>query len=314
MLIKLYRRIEAFWLDSEANTQLVIFHRGYCLLIAWQILLVLLPSVSLLLSDRAPLRITPHLAEIHKWNLFAYLPGVIWIRVGLCAIVLSLALSLKRAWYRPMMLLSWCLLISVHDLSPAVFFSNDKALRYFGLCLIFAPIGPSSDHEEFWNSSSHASIVLRLIQVEYAMIWTGAWFFKIWSPKWRSGEALWFVLQSESRVSSFSRALIAHIYSAIQSNSLAANQIEIPLIEWISRGATWGVLLAEFFLSWGLFLKPTRRYALIIGFALHVLILLFMNVDIFQAMMLLGLLTFINWRRINPSASLAGATPTTTRA
>jgi hypothetical protein len=134
---------------------------------------------------------------------------------------------------------------------------------------------------------------IRLIQIEMTAIYASTALCKIQGASWWNGTAVWFV----SRLSDgYGRALPSSFF-------------DIP---WTSEIATWGTLFIEFLLPIALWIRPIRNYAILAGLALHLGIELSMNLFLFQWIMMLGLLSFIDFERF-PFKRFLSQTPDSSR-
>ncbi|MFN9715619.1 MAG: hypothetical protein ACK57G_17690, partial [Planctomycetota bacterium] len=115
---------------------------------------------------------------------------------------------------------------------------------------------------------------------------------KMQGNTWWNGSAVWIVSKMQDN---YGRLIPGEFF-------------DLP---WISPAATWGTLLVEFALPVALWVRPIRNYAVLAGIALHLGIEVSMNLFLFQWVMMLGLLAFIDLdrfpfrRRVRVQSNLA---------
>jgi hypothetical protein len=108
-----------------------------------------------------------------------------------------------------------------------------------------------------------------------AVIYLSTVWCKLQGETWREGSAVFYVIHSSDYMQS--RALL----------------------EWLSqfpigmRLATWGTLVVETLIPLGVWFRPLRKWALLLGFAFHLGIEWSMHLFLFQWVMLLGLMSFV---------------------
>ena len=134
---------------------------------------------------------------------------------------------------------------------------------------------------------------LRLLQIQMSVIYLSSAIEKSMGSEWTSGTALYYVSRLDD---SFGRLPVpGFLFETL----------------WITKLLTWSVLALEWGLPVFLWIKKTRRAALVVAIVFHLSIEYSMNLFLFHWLMILGLLSFAEfdelrwppWRR--PAAAPA---------
>ena len=161
----------------------------------------------------------------------------------------------------------------------------DGALRGFLFCLLWADSGTVWSLDAWRRRHDAATVVaptgiapLRLLRFQLAIIYLSAGLYKIDSPIWRNGSAVYYVLNSNvhQRVPYF----IA------------------PEYEVISTVLTYTTLLWELGFAFMILFRPTRVLALLLGVGIHLGMYSFMEVGPFHLVMLSSYIAFLNPHRV----------------
>jgi Vitamin K-dependent gamma-carboxylase len=128
---------------------------------------------------------------------------------------------------------------------------------------------------------------LRLFQIQMSVIYLSSAIEKSKGSEWTSGTALYYVSRLDD----------------------AFGKLPVPAFAfetlWITKLLTWSVLALEWGLPVLLWLRPTRRVAIVVAIVFHLSIEYSMNLFLFHWLMILGLLSFAEfdelrwppWRR-----------------
>lgn len=229
------------------------------------------------------------------WSLLYLFPSTIAaVQYGLIVLWLHATLLLLGWWSRIQAAAIFVWLVSFQNRNPMIIDGEDTVMRLFAFMMIWLPLDPywsirRSREVASRSSPDFASAwALRLIQIEMTAIYASTVICKMYGETWQNGTAVWHV----SRMTDyFGRWVPSTLFD----------------IHWVSSAATWGTLLIEAFLPIGLWLRPTRKYAILAGAALHLGIEFSMNLFLFQWIMLLGLVAFVvpsewtlRWRPKHP--------------
>jgi hypothetical protein len=263
MFPRTLKKLKSFWFDGPSEPAVTILRRLWLFILLKELVLVWWPGFGLMFEPGAPYRDSEYFGGTAWWNALAGL-SVSGLRGAFVILVVAILLSARMRWFRPAGFVVLYLFICFQNLSPHIFYSQHKILCLIGLSLM-------------WGGRPS----LRLIQLLFSQIYLYAFLAKVVEPEWRAGDAVFYISQMEMSMTDLSRYLLSHL--------------EIPL--WVFRALTWFTLAVEGFAWWALWLRPTRKLALVLAAVLHTGLFLFMTVLTFQETMILGLCSFINWRR-----------------
>jgi hypothetical protein len=115
---------------------------------------------------------------------------------------------------------------------------------------------------------------LRLIRFQIALVYLTSAFWKIYSPLWRDGSAVHYVLNSN----------VYHRFPEFLA----------PNLEWLATVATYSTLFWEGTFPFMLLFAPTRRLALCAGVLIHLGMFSLMEVGPFHFVMLSGYVAFLD--------------------
>jgi hypothetical protein len=169
-------------------------------------------------------------------------------------------------------------LTSIHHRHPEVTHGGDSLMRMMSFLLIFSPAGDawSLDAVLAGASAPPASSpwVLRLLQLQISFVYFQSFVAKLEGETWRKGTAVYWV----ATVSDYRRRPVPAAMRTL----------------WWSRLATWATLALEFALGPLVWIREFR-YPLVAAAAIfHVVLEVLMNLQLFGAIMLTGLTTFIS--------------------
>lgn len=171
-------------------------------------------------------------------------------------------------------------LISLYNHNPYIFHGGDHMVMLICIFLTFSAAGEiySLDRwllEKKWNSKFPKPCSpwgQRMVQLQLAIVYFGAFWFKIGESNWLDGTAVYYCTR----------------FPDLMHNSL-------PLLDqmWFCRICTWGTLALEFAGFTLIWFKPLRYYVLAGLFLMHAGIDYVFNLPIFQWLFLCTLITFI---------------------
>ena len=168
----------------------------------------------------------------------------------------------------------------------------DAALRAFLFCLMWADCG-SVWSVDAWlarkrrgsqeSPSTYPIAPLRLLRFQVALIYLNAGLWKFLNPYWRDGSAVHYVLETN----------LYHRFPGL-----------LPVtLDWLIPFVTYGTLFWELGFAFFVLFRPTRRIAIALGIALHVGMLLTIEIGPFHWMMLASYLAFLDPRQVFLAAS-----------
>lgn len=221
-----------------------------------------------------------------SWSLWFWLaPNSLTVRLALGfmighAILMLLGIASR---FQAAAIFFW--LVSFQNRNPFINDGEDAVFRLMAFLLVWLPLDcglscwrRSNDQSSAENHGHASAWGLRLIQIEMTAIYASTALCKAQGETWWNGTALWYVAKMEDN---YGRLIPAEFF-------------DLP---WCSPLATWGTLLIEFSLPFALWIRPIRNYAVLAGVALHLGIEVSMNLFLFQWIMILGLLAFVDFDR-----------------
>ncbi len=161
----------------------------------------------------------------------------------------------------------------------------DGALRGFLFCLLWADSGTVWSLDAWRRRGQPAGAIaptsvapLRLLRFQLAIIYLSAGLYKIDSPIWRNGSAVYYVLNSNVH------QRVPYFIS--------------PDYEMLSTVLTYATLLWELGFAFMILFRPTRVLALLLGVGIHLGMYSFMEVGPFHLVMLSAYIAFLNPQRV----------------
>lgn len=233
-------------------------------------------------AETAGLLMEPPLESIFQW-----IPTTPWvIHVCLAILMLQSVCLLLGVYSRFQAVCIFVWLVSFQSRNPLILDGEDTVFRVFAFCLVFMPTDYAWSLGRRWQGSSLTSIDavsqawgLRLMQLQMVLIYLSAAWSKFLGETWRDGSAMFYVYQMDDL---FGRGPLPL--------SLLEN-------EFMVRAATWSVLFVELVLPIALCFRRTRPIAICVGIVLHLSMEYAMNLFLFQWVMIVGLLSFVDLRR-----------------
>ncbi|MEM9656742.1 MAG: HTTM domain-containing protein [Planctomycetota bacterium] len=265
---------------------------GYALLLTVNTL-VWLRDAELWFSGAGILRVetAEGLSGPQRWSLLFLLPGSPQV-VKICLILLLLhgLFMLLGLWSRVQAACIFVWLVSFQNRNPLICDGEDAVFRVLAFLMVFLPLdyawslsGRSRDAAPL-ERANHQAWGLRLVQIEMTAIYLSSALSKLHGLSWRDGSALYYVSRMDD-------------YFGRPGTPLS--WFDSP---WFVTVATWAVLAIELVVPIALWFRPTRRYAIVVGAALHLAIELSMNLFLFQWLMIVGLTAFVKpeeWRGLS---------------
>lgn len=197
--------------------------------------------------------------------------------------LLSLLALFLGIWPNLAALLAYILHVSFIHRNLPQSYGFDFISTFFFFYLIAADTRASSRPNN-WRSGL-SSVAMRLIQIQFAVIYFYAGLDKVRGPSWWSGEALWTVL--------------ANWQLARGDFSVLA---QFPLVIVF---LTYSTLLWEIYFPVLVWIKPLRHWVLLFGVLLHLGIALGLGLGFFGFLMIVGYLVFLEDSTIQRGNSFA---------
>ncbi len=219
----------------------------------------------------------------HIWRI-DLIPGVTDTRVTAAVYVLTLLacfLTMIGLWTRIASVAMFVLVTTLHFRNPQILHSGDTLLRQFTFLVAIAPSGASCSVDRLialWKGKAPREprpVSLwpqRLMQYQVALLYFTTVLHKIGGSHWRDGTAFYFMGQ-------------LHEFDRFPAPEFVHHQPFVAL-------ATYGTLIIELALATIVFNRKLRKYAIVGGIVLHVLIEYMANIPLFEWVMMSTYLSF----------------------
>lgn len=315
LIEKTGQAFDRFWFESGTLRTCVLLRICYALLLlvyatAW------LVDGTRWFSDEGVMSAgtARELLEGPQWSLFFWVPATPeLVHLCLCILMFNATCLLFGFFSRFQAICIFFWLVTFQHRNPIICDGEDTVFRVFAFFLIFLPLdaalstsrvlirrSPLAHVRWFrpWTAIpsglgiSDRAWALRLIQIQMALIYFSAAWCKALGDTWRDGTAIYYVFQMGDL---FGRGWLPE--AIMRSESLI-------------RYSTWAVVIVEAALPVLLFIRPTRKAAVVLGILLHLTMEYSMHLFLFQWIMIVGLLSFVDprWPRFR-SAAIIGRQP-----
>ena len=231
-------------------------------------------------------------------TLFRWLPQtdvVLWSAYGLLLLhLIGLIAGVAPRW-NALGVFVW--FTSFQHRNLLIFDAEDYLFRILAFLLLLMPSGHALSVARFlpgkWKrlpcpQQRFPVWPLRLAQIQITLVYLSSAWEKLRGDEWLDGLAIYYVTRLDDL---FGRFPLPSIFF----ESL-----------FVMKLTTWTVLAIECFLPIGLWLKETRRIALVLGISLHLVIDYSMNLFLFHWLMIAGLLLFSKGNAWRAGTSLVG--------
>lgn len=237
---------------------------------------------------------TAQLINGHRqWSLLFLLPSTAGVVHGcLTVMFVQCLLMLIGCWSRFQVACIFVWLVSFQHRNQLICDGEDTLFRLMSFLLIFLPLDARWSLLRWIFKKPGVPITtakswgLRLIQIQMSVIYASAGFNKLLGVTWRDGTALYYV----SRMTDH--------FGRLPLPDLLFEKL------WVVQLQTWMVVLIELALPIALWIRPTRRMALVLGFGLHLAIEATMHLFLFQWIMMVGLLSFVTFESKDSSTGV----------
>ncbi len=230
-------------------------------------------------------------------SLLYWLPGdPLVIKVCLALCMGQAALLWLGIWSRFQVACLFVWLVSFQHRNMLICDGQDVLMRLLAFYLIFMPLDHAWSVAGWWRGrkGTHGELKvgsaglpsawgLRLVQLQITAIYLSTAWEKYQGVTWRDGTALFYVARMDDLYGRF---------------ALPDFLFETP---WMLAAMTWGVLWLEALLPVLLWPRRTRFWALLLAYGLHLSIEATMHIFLFEWLMLVSLLSFVDpqWFRRN---------------
>jgi hypothetical protein len=213
------------------------------------------------------------------FSLFRWLPPGRGSIRAIFAVHLSAAICLVLGLATPLSAaIVFVTLTSIHHRHPEVTHGGDSLMRMMSFLLIFSPAGDAWSLDAILAGASapapSSPWVLRLLQLQISFVYFQSFVAKLEGETWRQGTAVYWVWM----VSDYRRWPVPVAFRTL----------------WWSRLATWSTLAIEFALGPLVWIRELRYPLVAAAAVFHLGLEVLMNLQLFGAIMLAGLATFIS--------------------
>jgi hypothetical protein len=266
-----------FWFRPEPAYTLGAIRIAFgAIVMAWTV--SLLPDLNDFFSSTG---VVPHQPlSRYEWGVFGIWTSDDAVMVG-WAVLLIAAFALTIGLHsRVAALLVFVLVMSFELRCPYIFNSGDNLVRVEALLLALAPCGAALSMDQrrstgsFWSAQDRARWPIRLMQVQFTLIYVATFSIRMTGEKWPEGTALSYAMRLQ-------------------------DMLIVPAPQWIATNAvimnvaTWGTLVGELLIGILVWNRRCRRVVLIAGLVLHTIILVTIAVGFFTPAMFLLYLAFV---------------------
>jgi hypothetical protein len=248
----------SFWFKPTSTSTLAVFRIAFGLVVlAWSISLV--PDATSLFTKNGILTDQPNYTGLvgGAWGLLGVFPSKAAMIVLLVALIVASLCLMLGVFSQAAALIVFLGVISFERRDPFVFNSGDVLIRLLAFYLIFAPASAAlslqrfvRDRESFWTFPERAPWAMRLIQIQFSVVYLIAVWTKVRGTTWNVGTAVSFAL----RISDLNRFPVP---SFVQNSAL------------ISNFFTFGTLALELSLAILVWNRKLRPWVLLAGLSLH---------------------------------------------
>lgn len=223
-----------------------------------------------------------------RWSLLSSVTDLGDVQLFFGALLVLLALTAAGLGTRVVLPLAWIGLVSLYNRNGAYAAGSDSVLRVLGFYLMFLPTSRAWSLDRWladrmgWamRRDGPPALVLRLFQLNVALVYVCTGFLKLLEAPWLDGTAVWRSLASEHYWRFDLSGLLAH-----------------PAAFGVTKLMTWATLAWE--LAFPLvFWKRARPWMLLAGVGLHAGIVACLNIGPFSEVMIWSYLAFFPfWSR-----------------
>jgi len=215
-----------------------------------------------------------------RFTLLSYLPGSdVWGFVILGLHILAAASLVLGFATRCSAAVAFITLTSIQQRNPLVLYGADHVLRLMSFLLIFSRAGEVWSVDQWLiaraglQAQEATAWCSRLMQLQVSIVYFKAFVAKLSGETWRDGSAVYYAVEAagfrRARLPCFARSW-----------------------SW-SRLATWWTLTVELALGSLVWVRELRYPCLLAGVTLHLLMEVFMNLQLFGVTMIVCLTLFI---------------------
>ncbi|HEX7675188.1 MAG TPA: HTTM domain-containing protein [Bdellovibrio sp.] len=218
-----------------------------------------------------------------RFSFFDWLPNDPRVPVLIALVNLVAALGVTFGLLtRTSILFAFLTVMSFHNRNVFILNSSDLVLRNLLFFMLFTPSGEAYSLDRLIKKMrgvapaiplERAPWGLRLMQIQFCMIYIATVMFKMKGSYWADGTAIYIA----TRLDEFVR-------------------MPLPLLNnlFIIKMLTWGTLVVEFALGTLVWIKELRYWVLLAGIGLHMGIEVVMNIPMFEWVMIAAMLLMVD--------------------
>jgi hypothetical protein len=265
----LFSAWNTFWFEPASTAPLVVFRIAFGVLtLAWS--LSVLPDLTAFYTKKGLLPHQPTFSG-HLWGAWGLL-GIFTSKGAVVAVVVVMIVASVCMIFGVFSQLAAALLflglMSLERRNPFVNNSGDGLVRILAFYLIFAPTAAAlsltqlaRDRKRFWTIPRRAPWALRLLQIQFSVIYFMAVWTKVRGTTWNTGTAVSYAL----RITDLERfpvpSFVTHslVISNVLSYGTLVIELALAILVWNRRLRPWVLLL-------GLSLHLGIEYSIRVGF------------------------------------------------
>lgn len=221
-----------------------------------------------------------------RLNLYKWLTpteGAAWLILWLYIISsLTFMIGFKT---RISAIICFVLMVSMQNRNYAILNSGDTLMRCMLFLMIFAPSHVKYSVDSWLSKmnghpySNEVSVTtLRLLQLQFSLVYLATTLFKLKGYDWVDGTAVYYT----SRLENFQRFVLPVVF-------------DFPALV---KFATWSALFIEFAMGTLVWVKELRIWVLLSGILLHLLIEVSMSIGFFEWVMIAAYILFFEPREL----------------
>lgn len=224
-------------------------------------------------------------SHAYRFNFFELLPPDPRVPYLLSLVNLLAAIGVTFGLFtRSSIAIAFLTLLSFHNRNVFLLNSSDIVVRNFLFLLFFAPAGDLFSVDRWLRlkrglapatPEEKSPWALRLMQIQFSVIYIATVMFKMKGPMWADGTAVYIA----TRLDEFVRMPLSIL------NSMA-----------VIKFLTWSTLAVELALGTLVWIKELRYWVLLAGIGLHLGIEVTMNIPMFEWVMIFAMLCMVDSR------------------
>jgi vitamin K-dependent gamma-carboxylase-like protein len=259
----------SFWFDPVSTSTLAVFRIAFGLVVfAWSVSIAF--DASSFFTKRGILPDQPKFSGDLRgaWGLLGIFHSKSAMFVLLALLIVASLCLVLGLFSQVAALVAFLALMSFERRNPFIFNSGDVLVKLLAFYLIFAPASASlslqrflTNRRDFWTFPARAPWAMRLIQIQFSIVYLIAVWTKVRGTSWNDGTAVSYAL----RITDVGRFPVPSFvtHSALISNVFTfgtlALELSLAILVWNRKLRPW-VLLA------GLSLHLGIEYSIRVGF------------------------------------------------